>query len=157
MGTRPRIKSRKLKKGDVVRALDAGVKLEHIYFILEDQREDNHVQCFSVCNLTGSKIPKGEHSFELSKYDLPDSWFKTKKPQTWLRCKDVECIHKLQITEELGNIITSHPKLWNDVCRAFYSCQISEKFKDACDCEFKIIEKKINLGLAVEEDCGCGS
>lgn len=158
MGDRKRIKPKKLKQGDIVRAIDAGVKGEHIYFILEDQKDDdNHVQCFSVCNLTGSKTPKGEHAFDLSEYNLPDSWFKIKKPQTWLRCKDVECIHKLQITEQLGNIIQSQPKLWSDVCRAFHSCRISEKFKDACDCEYEIIEKEISLGLAEEEDCGCES
>ncbi|TRW97176.1 hypothetical protein [Flavobacterium gawalongense] len=155
MGNRKRIKPKKLRKGDVVRAIDAGVKWEHIYFILEDQTEGNHVQCFSVCNLTGSKIPKGEHAFELSEYDLPEVWFKTKKPQTWLRCKDIECIRKLQIIEELGNIIESHPKLWSDICRAFHSCRISEKFKNACDCEYEIIQREINLELYKEEDCEC--
>jgi hypothetical protein len=42
MGTRKRINP-KLKKGDVVRAFDAGVKGEHVYFILEDEKVGNHL------------------------------------------------------------------------------------------------------------------
>lgn len=33
-------------------------------------------------------MPSGEHDFDLTDYDLPESWFKTKKPRIWLRCKD---------------------------------------------------------------------
>ena len=129
--------------------------MSHIYFILEDETDDNHVQCFSVCNLTGSPVPEGEHAFDLSQYDLPENWFEEKKPQTWLRCKDLECIHGLQITKHLGNIIDSNPKLWGDVCRAFHSCRISEIFKEACDCEYDLLGRQIDLGLIEEEDCGC--
>jgi hypothetical protein len=155
MVNRKRIKSKKLQKGDVVRASESGIKGDHIYFILEDEAEGNHVQCLPVCNLTGSIISEGEHSFDLSQYNLPEAWFKTKKPKTWLRCKDVACIYKLQVIEEFGNIIESQPKLWSDVCRAFYNCPISEKFKNVCDCEFEIIDREISLGLSDAEDCGC--
>jgi hypothetical protein len=70
-----------------------------------------------------------------------------------LRCKDIECLRKLQINEQLGNILNT--KLWNDVCQAFYNCRIAGKFQDACDCEYEIIEKQISLGLTEIEDCGC--
>jgi hypothetical protein len=150
-------KKNMLKAGDVVRAKVAGIKGIHTCVILEDEPTTGHFKCLAFCNFTGSEVPLGEYSIDISEFELPDNWFDTKKPQTWLRCNAVDCVHSIEITKEhkLGNILVSFPKLWTKVCTAVHSCEISERLASACDCDYKIIEKEIKLEKRIKSDCGC--
>lgn len=155
---RPRIKKLNFKKGDVVKSALLGVPKKHICIILEDERSENHVKCISVCNLTSKPVPDGEYGIDVSKYKFPADWFEEKQPETWLRCNDVDCIYKHEISELqiVGNLLELYPELWSDVCLAVYNCPISEKLQNICDCDNDIIEKQIRHGIIDPEDCGCG-
>ncbi|TCN60141.1 hypothetical protein D0809_09415 [Flavobacterium circumlabens] len=151
------LRKRKLKRGDVVRAKIAGIPSIHTCIILEDETQNQHTRCLPICNFTGSIIPKGEYSIDISGFDLPESWFGLKKTDTWLRCNEIDCVYSLEIEEpgKIGNICKQFPKLWSHICEAIHSCAISLRLEQACDCDYKLIEKEISLGLKTKPDCGC--
>lgn len=146
----------KFKRGDVVRATIAGTSNVHTCIILKDVIVGNHVDCLPVCNFTGSIIPEGQYSIDVSEIQFPESWFGKVKNQTWLRCNEIDCIYNFDIQgEKVGNIIDLYPQLWSRVCEAVHSCPVSEKLQQACDCDYKIIEKEIDLGKRAKSKCGC--
>ncbi|WP_406842993.1 hypothetical protein [Flavobacterium soyae] len=146
-----------LKAGDIVKAVLAGIPLSHVCIILEDEPKTGHVKCLPICNFTGSEVPPREYSIDISEFDLPNHWFEDKKPQTWLRCNEIDCVHSINVDRKnkLGNIIESFPLLWSKVCAAVHDCPIAEKLSKACDCDYKIFEKQIKLGKKEKSNCGC--
>lgn len=150
-------KSIDFKKGDIVKSRLRGVPKKHICIILEDEPVNGHIKCISVCNLTSAPVPLGEYGIDISHYNLPEEWFDEKKPTTWLRCNEVDCIYSCEIEDSpiLGNIVVEFPKLWTEVCSLVHNCPISYRLKSVCECDFEILDKQIELGLTEPNDCGC--
>jgi len=147
----------KFRSGDLIKAPLAGVKGLHVCIILKDDTNNGHQECLPVCNLTGSNVSPGEYAIDLTKHDLPDSWFDNKKPTSWLRCNRRDCIYAANLNEAniLGNIKRDFSALWADVCRSTINCDIVERLSEACDCEYQEIREAIQSGDAEEYDCGC--
>ena len=149
----------KYKIGDLVKAyLPNNSKIKHICIILENENEFGHIKCLPVCNFT-SKIGKKnyDYSIDISKFNLPEIWFENKKPESWIRCNDVDCIYNQQFSEKdiLGNIRLEFPELWSEVCKSVMSCTISARLSHICDCEYEKINELIELGQIKIPDCGC--
>lgn len=161
MGNRKRTIQKKLtlRKGDIVNAHLPGVQGKHICIILNDEPQNGHIQCIPVCNFTGSKVSSGEYAIDISKYQLPDNWFKNKKPQSWIRCNEKDCLYSTNFVKKdiLGNIRDSFKELWDEVCNSTLNCPISDRLKYACDCNYQAIQSKIDSGLINEPDCGCAT
>jgi hypothetical protein len=147
----------KFKKGDLIKAFLPGTRIKHICIILEDEQEDGHTKCLSVCNFTSKIGKKSDYSIDISSYNLPDDWFNPIKPTSWIRCNEIGCLHMTNFTVDdiLGNLIVMFPDLWKEICKAVYSCPISDKLKQFCDCEYEMIEQKISEGEINIPDCGC--
>jgi len=161
MGNRQKLirKEKLYIAGDLIKAKIPGVLGYHICIILKDDRRNGHWECIPVCNFTGTEVPEGEYAIDVSKYDLPDEWFDKKKPQSWVRCNDIDCIESFDIEQEevLVNIRKEYIELWLEVCEAVKSCPISVKLSKACDCEYKVIQKQIDEGLIKPINCGCAT
>jgi len=107
--------------------------------------------------MTGTPVSSGEYQIDIRNYNLPDEWFETKKPTSWIRCNERDCIWSVHFKEMdiLGNIKKDYPALWREVCKATVNCDIAERLKDACDCEYEVIREEILNGNEDEFDCGC--
>lgn len=145
------------RSGDIVQAEIAGVPGKHICIILKDESASGHQECLPVCNFTGSEVSAGEYAIDVSKYDLPDEWFGNKKPDSWVRCNEIDCVWGTNIenAERLGNIRDKYSELWEDVCRATVNCPISSRLQNTCDCEYEEIQLQIEEGEISDFDCGC--
>jgi hypothetical protein len=151
---RKRIRKLKFKCGDILNANIDSTKGMHICIILNDVNSFGHQTCVPICNLTGSEVVEsGEFVIDISKYDLPDSWFKSKKPQSWIRCNVMDCIwsSNYKKAEKLGNIKDDFPELWSEVCEKTRFCTISERLKDVCDCEYEESKNEIDE----DSECDC--
>ena len=148
------------KIGDIVRARIPGTRGRHVCIILKDVTTNGHQECLPVCNFTGTKVASGgEYAIDVSKYKLPDNWFGTKKPNSWIRCNDIDCIKGTNIknADKLGNIRDEYSALWKDVCQATANCAISSKLQHICDCEYEEIQTKIDEGEISNFNCGCNT
>ena len=147
----------KLYCGDIIKAELPGVSGKHICIILKDDTTNGHQECLPVCNLTGTPVSPGEYEIDVSGYDLPDEWFETKKPTSWIRCNEKDCIWSVNFeeTDVLGNIKNDFPYLWAEVCEATVNCDIADRLETACDCEYEEIRAEILDGNEEEFDCGC--
>lgn len=68
-------KKNMLKAGDVVKASFAGIPKSHICIILDDEPQNGHIKRLPICcNFTGSEIPLGEYSIDISEFDLLENW-----------------------------------------------------------------------------------
>lgn len=161
MGNRPRLvrKEKLYVAGDLIKAKIPGVPGSHICIILKDDRRNGHLECIPVCNFTGTEVKEGEYAIDIIKYNLPDSWFDKKKPESWIRCNDIDCIDSFEVESEeiLGNIRNGFGPLWLEVCEAIKSCPIATKLDKACDCEYDVIQKQIDDGLIDPTNCGCAT
>lgn len=145
---------RKFKRGDIVKVRIAGFSsTPHICIILDDYIEGGHVPCLPVCNFTGTH--KGENLIDVSEFNLPNDWFESIKPNTWIRCNETACIYETNVLKHCGNIKDDYPKLWEKVCNASYSCTHSARLQNVCDCDFQIMDKKIALNLIQPPACNC--
>jgi hypothetical protein len=149
----------KFKVGDLVKGyLPDSTERKHICIILEKENEFGHIPCIPVCNFTSKKGKiETEFSIDISKYDLPTSWFENKKPESWLRCRDKDCLYnqKFTINDILGNILEDFPELWKSICLNVISCPNAEKFNRICECEYEKTNELIKLGEIKKPDCGC--
>lgn len=154
---RKRIVKPKFSSGDILKAPLPGVPGLHICIILKDDTVNGHQECLPVCNMTGSYISEGEYAIDISKYELPNEWFENKKPNSWIRCNTIDCVYSANFekAEILGNIRIDFPELWKDVCKATVNCEIADRLKDVCDCEYEEIQIEILNGNEEELDCGC--
>ncbi len=137
------VSSQKFKAGDIVKAEIPNTKGKHICIILENENSNGHQNCIHVCNFTGSPVIESkQYVIDISKHDLPKEWFENKKPTSWIRCNERDCIYAYNFENEviLGNIQTDYPDLWSEVCREMVKCPISDRLKIVCNCE----EEKIN-------------
>jgi len=161
MGKRPRIVRREklYQTGELYKVVLPNVPGTHICIILNEDNRNGHQECIPVCNFTGTKVPSGEYAIDISKYELPEEWFDEKKPSSWIRCNDIDCVDSYKVVSEepLGNIKDDFPELWLDVCTATAACPISQKLSNACDCQYEVIERQMKDGLIPEMDCGCAT
>lgn len=161
MNKRPRIirKKKLYVSGDLIKVRIPGVPGRHICIILQDDRRNGHLECIPVCNFTGTEVPPGEYAIDISKYNLPDRWFDEKKPESWIRCNDIDCVESYNVEGEeiLSNIRTEYRDLWLEVCEATKNCPISEKLSKACDCKYDAIQRLIDEGVIDSVDCECAT
>ena len=126
-------------------------------YCLEKENEFGHIPCIPVCNFTSKKGDnKIESSINISKYDLPKTWFENKKPELWLRCRDKDCLFNQKFSKDdiLGNILGDFPNLWKAICLSVISCPISERLNQICDCEYEKTNEIVKQGEIEKPDCG---
>lgn len=159
MFKRPRIsQNKKYRAGDIVegRLPSDSVGQSHICVILGDSEMNEHTKCIPVCNFTGSEPPPSGISVDISEYNLPDDWFKNKKPTSWIFCNMQDCIYaSVQSERVLGNINDQFPDLWKKVCKATFSCPESTRLKSSCNCHFEEIVSAIENCEIEPPTCGC--
>src|SRR5690606_13593631 len=101
-------RSEKYSAGDIVWARIPQVNEPHLCIILENTSEEEsngHNRCMHVCNFTGSEVEMGEYAIDIGNYDLPKHWFNKQKPNTWIRCNEIDCIYSYEIISDVkGNI-----------------------------------------------------
>lgn len=134
------------KPGDVIRAIinDKRIKKgnrEHCFIIIEYPREKSdtkkHIVCVPACSFSSkqSKITDNK-CLNLEGLDLPENFFGTKKPTSFLRFSEPTCLEKYLIKEYVDNL-TSYPKIWKAICELMkenYSEEIG-MLESACDCD----------------------
>jgi len=152
MGTRRR--TTEFRKGDVYRATRDGEITPHIWVVMQDcLHADRH--CTRAFNLTGSEAPEGQHMIDVSHFTFPDGLFKYKKRYTYARINEKDCLTKGNNLEYLGDIEDLCPGLMEEVCKQTYACDVALDLDDLCDCNYQIIDKKVDLGQMIEPECDC--
>ena len=156
---RPRIIRRQMyRAGDIVdgKLPSDATGQRHKCIVLEDSKTNNHIKCIPVCNFTGSEPPPSGISVDISEYLLPDHWFDTKKPRSWIFCNMQDCIKAtIQSEKVLGNINDQYPDLWDKVCNAAFAYPESDRLKQSCDCHFEEIATAIEKCEIEPPVCGC--
>lgn len=154
MGNRRR--NNEFKKGDVYTALRPGEIIPHVWVIMQDCKNANTF-CTREFNLTGSPAPEGEHMIDVSHYAFPADWFKYRKLKTYARINQKDCLTKGNTLTYLGAIEDSCPGLMEDICKQTYACVVAADLEDLCDCDYNIIDKKIELHQIQFPDCDCNN
>lgn len=149
-----RKRTTELRTGDIVRAQRPWDSQEHVWIIFETSISADK-ECVRAFNLTGSPAPEGEKMIEIAKKDIPDNFFPIKKPRTFARINDGDCLLLEDVTEHLGVAKTVCPGILDEVCQQTYSCDVSSELHKLCDCEYGIIERKVELNQIVPPPCDC--
>jgi hypothetical protein len=152
-----RKRTNEFRKGDVYRALRDNEIISHVWIIMQDCM-DGHGYCTRAFNLTGSNTNRqGVHMINVSHHNFPSDWFRKKKKYTYARINKKDCLKKGNTLEYLGNIEESCPGFMNEVCQETYACEIATDLKEICDCNYQIINKKIELKQIEVPVCECNS
>lgn len=153
MGKRLRISE--FRKGDVYSACRDGEATSHIWIIMQDCMEgDKH--CTRAFNLTGSESREArQHMEDVSHHKFPADYFKHKKKYTYARINVDDCLKKGNTLKHLGNIQESCPGLMEEICQATYACEVAVDLEEICDCDYQIMDKKIELNQIEPPSCDC--
>ena len=72
--------------GDVVKIEMDGVPEKHVCIVMEVPIGNEEAR-LHVCNFTGSPVPQGVYSIDITHHNLPKYWFQDPKPSTMLRTR----------------------------------------------------------------------
>ncbi|GGH55935.1 hypothetical protein GCM10007423_64000 [Dyadobacter endophyticus] len=104
-------------------------------------------------NLTGSE--SGANLLEVTGYPFDENWFKERKPRTWVRCDETDCIYETDIIELLGNVHFKDQHLWDTICDGYYACDIPDAIKCGCKTEHELTKKLVAAAKVSEPSCSC--
>lgn len=90
---------------------------------------------------------------DLSGYDLPDDFFKTKKPVSYLRFAEPHCLKRFEVKRHVGNL-KEYGTLWEDLCELMHTNfpEQIELLEEVCSCDC-LEDQSINVGYCEQDNC----